>query len=294
MRNRTDETARRAGPPERAARALALAGFVIYAVAAPHSIAGSWMGLSAAVAGWLVRAALTRRTGVRRTALDLPLWLFVGWTVLSCLLSAEPRESLPKLINVSTFLVFYLAQGVLTRRSSVLVACVLVVSGAAGVLWGVGDLVVGRGVVVSALGADSPPRAAAPPRGGDAVWRVNGRRVASVEEIDNEIKQTPAGGRVNLSVISRGEHVEWPGPLVTEEMRAAASPSGITGGGRTHSFRASGWTRHYETFAELLQIIAQLALGFALAAWRRRAPSREEGPGQSSEGERQTRAEGRS
>src|SRR5205085_10455352 len=33
---------------------------------------------------------------------------------------------------------------------------------------------------------------------------------------------------------------------------------------------ASGWTRHYETFAEMLQIIAQLALGFALAAWLRR------------------------
>src|SRR5438128_4831388 len=82
---------------------LALAGFVVYALAAPHSIAGSWMGLSAAVAGWLVRAALTRRAGVRRTALDLPLWLFVGWTVLSCLLSAEPRGSIPKLVNVSTF-----------------------------------------------------------------------------------------------------------------------------------------------------------------------------------------------
>src|ERR1043166_6526808 len=63
-------------------------------------------------------------------------------------------------------------------------------------------------------------------------------------------------------------------------MRAAASPSGITGGGRTHSFRASGFTRHYETFAEQLQIIAQLALGFALAAWRRRAQSREGGGSQ--------------
>src|SRR5215218_7482119 len=53
-------------------------------------------------------------------------------------------------------------------------------------------------------------------------------------------------------------------------MRAARSPSGIEeGGGRTHSFRASGWTRHYETFAEVLQIVAQLALGFALAGWLR-------------------------
>src|SRR2546423_1920618 len=134
---------------------------------------------------------------------------------------------------------------------------------APGVLWGVGDLIAGRGVVVSALAADSPLRAATPLQEGDAVWRVNGRRVASVEEIDNEIKRTPAGGRVSLSVISRGEHVEWPGPLVSDEMRAAASPSGITGGGRTHSFRAPGFTRHYETFAEELQIIAQPAVGFA-------------------------------
>jgi hypothetical protein len=284
MSTTTAEVGRRPGLLELAAGRLALAGFVVYAVAAPHSIAGSWMGLSAAFAGWLVRAAVTKRVGVRRTALDLPLWLFIGWTVLSCLLSAEPRESIPKLVNVSTFLVFYLARSVLTRRSAVLVACVLVVSAAAGVLWGVGDLIVGRGVVVAALAADSPLRAATPLREGDAVWRVNGRRVASVAEIDDEIRRTPAGGRVSLSVISRGEHVEWPGPTVPDEMRAAPSPSGIKGGGRTHSFRASGLTRHYETFAEQLQIIAQLALGFALAAWRRRTRSHE--------GERQTRAGG--
>ncbi|HYY93968.1 MAG TPA: O-antigen ligase family protein [Pyrinomonadaceae bacterium] len=293
-RPRAAENGRAAGRLERAAGRLALAGFVVYAVAAPHSIAGSWMGLSAAVAGWLVRAALMRRAGIRRTALDLPLWLFVGWTVLSCLLSAEPRESIPKLVNVSTFLVFYLAQSILTRRSAVLVASVLVVSAVAGVLWGVGDLIVGRGVVVTALSSDSPLRAATPLGEGDAVWRVNGRRVASVEEIDDEIRRTPAGGRVSLSVISRGEHVEWPGPEVSEEMRAAPSPSGIKGGGRTHSFRASGFTRHYETFAEQLQIIAQLALGFALAAWRRRAQSREGGGSRKGRSVEERSKEGRS
>jgi len=106
---------------------------------------------------------------------------------------------------------------------------------------------------------------------------VNGRRVASVGEIDEAIRGTPAGGRASLSVVSRGEHVEWPGAVVTEEARAAASPSGITeGGGPTHSFRASGWTRHYETFAEVLQIVAQLALGFTLALWLRRGRGEDE------------------
>jgi hypothetical protein len=277
MHTETADNARTEGPVERAAGRLALAGFVLYAVAAPHSIAGSWMGLSAAVPAWLIRFAATRRTGVRRTPLDLPLWLFIGWTILSCVLSTEPRVSVPKLVNVATFLMFYLAQSVLTRRAAVLVAAVLIVSGAAGALWGAGELVAGRGVVVAALAPDSPLRAETLLREGDAVWRVNGRRVSSVEEIDDAIRRTEAGGHASLSVVSHGEHVEWPGVVVTEEMRRAATPSGMTGGGPTHSFRASGWTRHYETFAEVLQMVAQFALGFALAGRRRRDDAETQG-----------------
>jgi hypothetical protein len=270
MRTETAENAQPKGSLERAAGRLALAGFVVYGAAAPHSIAASWVGISAVVLAWLIRFAATRRANVRRTPMDLPLWLFAGWTVLSCALSEEPRLSLPKLVNVATFLMFYLAQSVLTRRAAVLVAALLIVSGSAGALWGAGELIVGRGVVVAALASDSPLRAETPLREGDAVWRVNGRRVSSAGEIDEAIRRTPAGSRASLSVVSRGEHVEWPGAVVTEEMRRAASPSGITGGGPTHAFRASGWTRHYETFAEVLQIVAQLALGFALAGWRGR------------------------
>lgn len=277
MRTETAENAGTEAALERGARRLALAGFVVYAVAAPHSIAGSWMGLSAAVLAWVLRFVSTRRANVRRTPLDLPLWLFAGWTALSCFLSVEPRVSVPKLVNVATFLMFYLAQSMLTRRAAVLVASVLIVSGSAGAIWGAGELIVGRGVVVVALAADSPLRAGTPLREGDAVWRVNGRRVSSVGEIDEAIRKTDAGARISLSVISHGEHVEangesgeWRGVIVTEAMRRAPSPSGITGDGATHSFRASGWTRHYETFAEVLQLVAQLALGFALAVWRRR------------------------
>ncbi len=255
----------------RASERLALAAFALYALAAPHSIAVSWIGLSFAVLGWLGRTAATRRPGLRRTPLDLPLWLFFAWTAVSCFLSEEPRLSVPKLINVSTLLMFYLTQALVTRRTAVLLAALLILSGAAGALWGAGELAAGRGVVVRRLSVDSPLRRATPLREGDAVWRVNGRRVSTIEEIDEAIRRTPAGERVRLSVVSRGEHVEWPGAVVGEEVRAAPSPSGITeGGGRTHSFRASGWTRHYETFAEVLQIVAQLALGFALAGWLRR------------------------
>ena len=57
--------------------------------------------------------------------------------------------SVPKLVNVGTFLMFYLTQALLTRRRAVvLAAVVLIVSGVAGALWGVGEVAVGRGVVV--------------------------------------------------------------------------------------------------------------------------------------------------
>jgi hypothetical protein len=214
---------------------------------------------------------------LRRTPLDLPLWLFFAWTVLSCLLSEEPRVSVPKLINVSTLLMFYLTQALVTRRTAVWLAALLVLSGSAGALWGAGELAVGRGVVVRRLSVDSPLRRGTPLREGDAVWRVNGRRVSTVAEIDEAIRRTPAGARTSLSVVSRGEHAEWLGAVVSDETRASLSPSGITeGGGPTHNFRASGWTRHYETFAEALQIAAQLALGFALAGWLRRRRDEEE------------------
>lgn len=285
MDSTLDENGTPGGRLRRATEGLALAGFAVYALAAPHSIAGSWMGLSAAVAGWLARTLVTRKTGLRRTPFDLPLWLFVAWTALSSFLSVEPGRIVPKLVNVITFLMFYLAQAMLTRRAAVALAAVMVASGVAGSLWGTGELALGRGVVIRGLRADSPLRSSTELAAGDAVWRVNKRRVASAGEIDEAMRQTRAGERVKLSVIKSGEHVEWEGPVVTEELKRAASPSGIEGGGPTRSFRASGWTRHYGTFAEALQMIAQLALGFALARWRRR--SSEEGT-EAAEAQRRT------
>jgi O-antigen ligase len=75
-------------------------------------------------------------------------------------------------------------------------------------------------------------------------------------------------------MISQGEHVERPGFVITTAQQQAISPSGLSGSRSNHRFRASGWTRHYETFVEVLQIIAQLALGLALAHLRNHGPNR--------------------
>lgn len=252
---------------------ISLAGFILYAIFAPHSIAGAEIALGLVALGWLARLLLTKKAGIRRTSLDLPIMLFVGWTILSAFFSAEPHISLPKLQSVAVVLLFYLTQAIITRRTAVMLVALMITSGVAGVLWGAVDLARGRGVMIEELSPDSPFHEFQM-GAGDAVWRIAGVRVSSVEEIDEAIRRKAPGERLPASIIIKGEHGERPGFTVTDEMKARPSPSGIKSNGPTHRFRASGWTRHYETFSETLQILAQLALGLALAHLQRRSRRR--------------------
>jgi hypothetical protein len=261
------------GSIENYAERLSLVGFMLYSVFAPHSIAGAEISLLLVALGWLVRAIATRRTGIRRTPMDLPIFLFAGWTVLSALLSAEPHVSLAKLQSVCVLFLFYFSQAIITRRTAVMLVCLMIVSAATGALWSLVEITRGRGVVVSEMSDESPFRVL-PLDAGDAVWRVRGERVSSVAEIDDVMRRSESGAMLNVSVIKDGEHAEWPGFIITDEIKRRPSPSGLTGAGGTHRFRASGWTRHYETFSETLQILAQLALGLALANWQQRRRSR--------------------
>lgn len=256
-------------PAARLAERVALTGFALYAIFAPHSIAGAEIALAVVGLGWLARLLITRRTNIKRSALDLPIWLFVGWTILSAVFSAEPRISLPKLQSIAVVLLFYLTQSILTRRTCILIAVLMIASGVAGVAGSVFDLARGRGVMIEELSTESPFHELQMGTG-DAVWRVEGRRIRSVEEIDEAIRRKPTGERLRVSIIKQGEHDDRPGFIVTDEMKARSTPSGIKSNGPTHRFRASAWTRHYETFSETLQILAQLALGLALAHLGRR------------------------
>jgi hypothetical protein len=280
----------RSDRPAALGQRVAVVGFFLFAVLAPHSIAGAEIALGLAAAGWLLRTLASGRTGFRRTKLDLPIWLFFFWTVASAFLSSEPRISIAKLQSVCVLFLFYLTQAVVTRRTAVLLVSLMILSGVAGTLFSVYDLVRGRGVVVESVAADSPFRqidsgtgttaglVPEPPQmqveKGDTIWRVGGHRVYSLANIDEIIKQAEPKARLSVSVITHGEHAEWPGFAVTEQMKTQASPSGIGGSGRLHRFRASGWTRHYAYFAEILQLLAQLSLGLALANFQNHGASR--------------------
>ena len=252
---------------------IAIAGLLIYVAFAPHSVAASAIGISIAGIGWAIRSVQTRSLGLTRSKFDLVIVLSLAWTVLSSLLSEEPSISIAKLTSVWSVFIFYLTRAVITRRTALLLASVLILSGCVGTLYSAFDLIRGRGVVVESIAPRSPfQQVGILP--GDTIWRVGKQRVYSLAEIDDALRGAAANTPLKVSIISQGEHVERPGLVLTPTEQRAASPSGLTGSVRSHRFRASGWTRHYETFAELLQIIAQLALGFALAHLRNHGPNK--------------------
>lgn len=251
--------------PARLLHNVALCGLVLYVAFAPHSVAVSAIGISIATVGWLLRSVSQRSLGLTRSKFDLVILLSILWTILTAVFSEEPQISIPKLTALWSVLIFYLTRAIVSRRTVLMLVGVLILSGVAGTLYSAFDLARGRGVIVESVAYDSPFRQLNI-RKGDAIWRVNGKRVYSVSDIDAEVRATPTNTPLSVSFISQGEHVERKtiGPLDPSLTKSA----GITGGGRSHFFRASGWTRHYETFSEVLQIIALLALGVALAHFR--------------------------
>jgi len=249
------------------AQQVSVSGLLLFSAFAPHSIAAAEISLAIVGAGWLVRTISTRKTGLRHTRFDLPIWLLFLWTVASSFLSEEPRISIAKIQSTCVVFLFYLTQAIVTRRIAVLLVAVMILSGVAGTAYSLYDLSHGRGIIVESISPESPlqPLHVAP---GDAVWRVGGRRISSVADMDQIISDSPVGTRLTVSVISQGEHIERPGLIVSEATKAQTSPSGIVGDKSTHRFRASGWTRHYETYSEILQILALLAFGLAVANFK--------------------------
>ncbi|MFN2530396.1 MAG: O-antigen ligase family protein [Pyrinomonadaceae bacterium] len=256
------------GPLARLGQRTAFVGLLLYSAIAPHSIAGAEISIAIATVGWIVRTMGSGSTGLHRSRIDIAVVLFLVWTAASSVLSAEPRISLLKLLPCWVVLVFYLTRATATRTFAAVLIVTLVVSSTVGTIYSIFDLVRGRGVVIESINAGSPLQqfAIGP---GDTVWRINSHRVYSTNDIDQELGKTAANGTFTVSIISRGEHVERTGVIT-----AAVKSSGIVGNSRNHHFRASGFTRHYETFSELLQMVAQLAFGLALAHLRNHGTNR--------------------
>src|SRR5688500_4575139 len=82
--------------------------FLILTVAsAPHSIAATQTAWITGMFVWVVRLFFRPRVKFRFGALDLALWGFFVWSVISSLVSYEPAVSIDRLRGAALFLIVY-------------------------------------------------------------------------------------------------------------------------------------------------------------------------------------------
>jgi O-antigen ligase len=257
-----------------------LGSLFLIALFAPHSIAvtqGAWLlGLIL----WVARVAFHPRPVFRRTPIDYALLGFFILSGISSFLSYNPVMSIGKLRAASLFTIFYLVvQSVRSTRTARLLALCLIGSCMLSVIYTAGQLVVGKGVKVEGVRSDSPLSRAVfktrtvtqptPIISGDTIWKIDGIRVDSPEEIASALAQGPRDAEVTIY------RVEWtptlsvprakllPGSNVLEQL-------GVSSWSRGRDWRASGTYGHWITYAEVLQLIASLTIGLFLGLKEKR------------------------
>lgn len=253
-------------------RAL-LFSLALFALTVQHSIAAAQISLGLGMISWIVRDLVSRRFHFARAPIDRPLLCFAALTVASAVFSIEPSESLPKLRSLFLFIVVYIIATNLHPRGVRFFAALLIISGLAGVGYSLMEKVWGRGMIVTAIEAASP-LAASQLQPGDVIWMIARRRVASLEDATQVIRRHRAGETLGIEAIHAGD----PLPVdlvVTEELKARPNPLGLSVDGRSRRFRVSGFTRHFVTYAEQMQILALLLFGSLLVGLRsQRQPRR--------------------
>src|SRR5690349_10531396 len=253
----------------------------LIALFAPHSIAvtqGAWL---LGMTFWVARSLVYPRPQLPRSPVDLVLLGFFILSGISAIFSYSPVISVGKMRAASLFTIVYLfSQNVRSLRVVRLLALTLIASCMINVFLTAGQLAIGKGVKVHGVKPESPLAKAVfrtrsvlqptPIVNGDTIWEVDGQPVGTPEELAAALASGAATAKVRIY------RVEWTPEL--ELPRAQLLPGttaleqlGISSWSRGRDWRATGFYNHWVTYAEVLQLIASLALGIFLALKQKRS-----------------------
>ncbi len=250
-----------------------IASLFLIALFAPHSIAATQTAWLVGMALWLLRFAFFPRPALFRSPVDYVLLGFFVLSGISGVFSYNPIMSIGKMRAASLFTIVYLvSQNVPSLRTVRWLAFALIGSCMINVLWTAGQLGLGRGVKVQGVSAESPLAKAVfrtravngptPIKDGDIVWQVDGQRVDSPDELAAALASGNDVARVRIYRVEWTPELEVPRTLLPGT--TAQQQLGIAGWTRGRDWRATGFYGHWTTYAEVLQLIASLALGLFL------------------------------
>lgn len=261
-------------------RALIGCIFLI-AVFAPHSIAATQTAWMLGLFFWLLRFAFHPRPALFRSPVDYVLLGFFVLSGVSGVFSYNPVMSIGKMRAASLFTIVYLvAQNVRSLRLVHMLALTLIGSCMVNVFWTAGRLIVGRGVKVQGVTAESPlakavfhtrtVKQATPIVDGDTVWEVDGNPIGNPDQLAAALAGGSGSAKVKIYRVEWMPELEVPrGKLL--QGSSAVEQLGIASWSRGRDWRATGFYGHWVTYAEVLQLIASLALGLLLALPRKKS-----------------------
>jgi len=243
---------------------IAFVFLVLMVVSAPHSIAATQTAWITGMFVWLIRLFFKPRVKFRFGPLDMALWAFFAWSVVTSLTSYAPDISLNKLRGVAVFLIFYfVAYNIRRRRAAHVLAFLLVASCMVNVVWMPVQRLIGRGVEIHGLAPDGP-LAKALLHDGDALLEANGKKVYTPDDVAAAIEQADITKvkfyRPDFEFVvevKRSDLLSGPGAL--EKL-------GVASWKKSRNWRSSGFYGHYATYSEVLQLIASLVLGLFIAS----------------------------
>jgi hypothetical protein len=238
---------------------IAFVFLILTFISAPHSIAATQIAWITGMFAWFIRLFLKPRPKFFKTALDIPLWVFFGWSVISSIFSYAPDISIDKLRGAAIFLIFYFAVSNLKNKRAVFfMTFALIFSCMVNVVWTPMQRLIGRGVEIHELSANSPLKIIGLTEG-DALVEADGKKVGSPEEIIGKFENKET---VKIQFYR-------PDFYQTIEIKRADLLNGNTAAERlgfaswqkSRNWRSSGFYGHYATYAEVLQLIASLVFG---------------------------------
>jgi hypothetical protein len=249
---------------------VSIAALLLYALFAPHSIAITQGACLLGIAAWAVQVALGRRLDQSRTPIDIALLGFFACCVVSSFLSYDAPVSIKGLKSPAFFLAFYF---VATKVRTVPFARLLILAMIGSCLFNVGatgqQLSAGRGLRIDGIREGS----AFENKGleiGDVIVEADDQKIESPQELIAIIEN----GRGPLRVIFDRNEQRGEIAISRKSLRDRAANLGDPLGlytSRGRNFRVQGFFSHYETYAEVLQLIGALAIGFLITLPQRKS-----------------------
>jgi hypothetical protein len=244
---------------------------ILMTIFAPHSIALTQTFWLTGMLAWVIRLILKPRPKlVKSGKLDIVLWAFFGWTVISSIFSYAPDISIDKLRGAALFLIFYFViNNLRSIKALKFITFALITSCMVSVLWTPIERIFGRGVEIHGLAANSCLTKVILLEG-DTILKANGKKVSSPEAFVAELEKN----EVNKVEFYRPDF-----NAIVEVKRAdllsgdALQKLGIESWKHSRNWRSAGFYGHYVTFAEVLQLIASLAFGLFIGSLKSKVQS---------------------